>query len=209
MKMKRFALGALWTNCYIVWDAHGNAFVVDPGGQPDEVERFIKDNDIRLHWIILTHGHVDHIGGINGIRNFAEKGVAIHYEDADALTNANKNLSTYTGEAISVQAADRELNDGDVITVGSMTIAVIHTPGHTPGGICLFVTDGEEQILISGDTLFARSIGRSDLPGGDEAVLLESLKKLSTLPEKIKVFPGHGPETTLLAEKQHNPYWPR
>ena len=99
--------------------------------------------------------------------------------------------------------------EGDRLKVGKMTLDVIHTPGHTLGGICIIVADGEEQILISGDTLFARSIGRSDLPGGNEDVLIESLKKLDGLPDKMRVFPGHGPETTIAAEKQYNPYWPR
>ena len=113
------------------------------------------------------------------------------------------------GDALELPSAEKMLNDGDRLKVGKMTLDVIHTPGHTPGGICIVVTDGEEQILISGDTLFARSIGRSDLPGGNEDVLIESLKKLDGLPDKLRVFPGHGPETTIGAEKQYNPYWPR
>ena len=105
--------------------------------------------------------------------------------------------------------ADRLLHDGDKLTVGKMTLDVIHTPGHTPGGISVIVSDGEEKIMLSGDTLFARSVGRSDLPGGDEEVLLESLKKFENLPDCMRVLPGHGPETTIGAERAHNPFWPR
>ncbi|MDO4561058.1 MAG: MBL fold metallo-hydrolase [bacterium] len=209
MNIKRFPLGMLWTNCYLIWDDAGDGFVVDPGGPAKEVEDFIRSHDIRVHWIILTHGHSDHIGGISDLRNLSENGVAIHSEDAECLTSASKNLSTYMGETVELPSAEKLLKEGDRLKVGKMTLDVIHTPGHTLGGICIVVTDGDEQILISGDTLFARSIGRSDLPGGDEDVLIESLKKLDGLPDKLRVFPGHGPETTIGAEKQYNPYWPR
>lgn len=209
MKIKRFALGSLWTNCYLIWDSNGDGFIVDPGGPAAEVEEFIRDNDILIHWIILTHGHVDHIGGVQELRNLSENGVAIHYGDAKCLSDATKNLSSYMEEPIKIPAAERELVDKDVLTVGSMNIEVIHTPGHTPGCICLLVTDGDEDLLLTGDTLFARSIGRSDLPGGSEAILLESLKKLEIYPDRLKVYPGHGPETTIGTEKENNPYWTR
>lgn len=185
MKIKRFALGALWTNCYVVSDANGDGIVVDPGGPAVEVEEYIRDNDIRLHWIILTHGHGDHIGGVSELRNLSENGIAIHAEDADCLVDANRNLSAFMGASVELPSADRKLNDGDILKVGNMNIRVIHTPGHTLGGICLHITEGEEEILISGDTLFARSIGRSDLPGGDEDVLIDSLKKLSDLSQLL------------------------
>ncbi|MDO5115933.1 MAG: MBL fold metallo-hydrolase [Synergistaceae bacterium] len=209
MNIKRFPLGTLWTNCYLIWDDSGDGFVVDPGGPAKEVEDFIRSHDIRVKWIILTHGHNDHIGGVSELRNLSENGVAVHEDDADCLTSAQKNLSTFMGAEVEVASADRLLRDGERLTVGGMTLDVIHTPGHTLGGICIVVTDGGEQILISGDTLFARSIGRSDLPGGDEDTLIESLRKLDGLPLKMRVFPGHGPETTIGAEKQYNPYWPR
>lgn len=209
MKIKRFALGALWTNCYLIWDANSEGIVIDPGGPAQEVEDFIRDNDIRLHWIILTHGHGDHIGGVADLRNLPENGVAIHAEDAECLVDANKNLSAFMGTSIELPSAEKKLNDGDQLKVGQMNIKVIHTPGHTSGGICLMITEGEEQVLVSGDTLFARSIGRSDLPGGDEVMLIESLKKLVDFPDKLRVLPGHGPETTVGAEKRYNPYWPR
>ena len=209
MKIKRFALGTLWTNCYIVWDANNDGVIIDPGAPSEETESFIKDNDIKIVWILLTHGHSDHIGGVASLRNLSENGVAIHYDDADALTDTNKNLSAYVGENVKVAAPDKLLKDGDELTAGSLKISVIHTPGHTEGGVCLLIADGDDKILMSGDTLFARSVGRSDLPGGDEAQPIESLKKLDPLPDKMRVYPGHGPETTIGAEKTYNPYWPR
>ncbi len=209
MKMKRFALGALWTNCYVVWDEKGYGMIVDPGGPAQEVEDFIRTNDIHVHWIILTHGHGDHLGGVADVRLLSEHGVAIHEKDADSLTDARNNLSIYMGETVRLSAADRLLKDGDLLKVGAMEIKVIHTPGHTLGGICLLVSEGTQMILLSGDTLFARSIGRTDLPGGDEETLLGSLKKLETIPDNVKVYPGHGPETAIGDEKKLNPYWPR
>ena len=209
MKIKRFALGALWTNCYVISDAASEGIVIDPGGPAAEVEEYIRDNDIRLHWIILTHGHGDHIGGVSELRNLSENGIAVHTEDADCLVDANRNLSAFMGTSVELPSADKKLNEGDTLKVGSMNIRVIHTPGHTVGGICLHIKDEDEDVLISGDTLFARSIGRSDLPGGDEDVLVRSLKKLTDFPDKLRVLPGHGPETTIGAEKIYNPYWPR
>lgn len=209
MQQKRFALGALWTNCYLVWDDDGEAFAVDPGGKALEVVDFIKEKNLRLNWIILTHGHGDHIGGVSDLKAMSQNGVAIHEKDASYLTNARKNFSSFTGTPVELAEADKLLRDGDALHVGKMDIKVIHTPGHTLGGISLLVSDGGEKVLFSGDTLFARSIGRSDLPGGDEDTLLQSLKKLEPLPDEIGVFPGHGPATTLGDEKQYNPYWPR
>ena len=209
MKIKRFALGALWTNCYVISDAASEGIVIDPGGPAAEVEEYIRDNDIRLHWIILTHGHGDHIGGVSELRNLSENGIAVHTEDADCLVDANRNLSAFMGTSVELPSADKKLNEGDMLKVGNMYIRVIHTPGHTVGGICLHIKEDDDEVLISGDTLFARSIGRSDLPGGDEDVLVRSLKKLTGLPDKLRVLPGHGPETTIGAEKIYNPYWPR
>ena len=136
MNIKRFPLGTLWTNCYLIWDDSGNGFVVDPGGPAKEVEDFIRSHDIRLYWIILTHGHSDHIGGIADLRNISENGVAIHSEDAECLTSASKNLSTYIGEAVEMPSAEKLLKEGDRLKVGKMTLDVIHTPGRSLCGSC-------------------------------------------------------------------------
>lgn len=209
MNIRRFPLGFLWTNCYVVWDDTKEAIVVDPGGDTTELREFLKAEGLSLRWIMLTHGHGDHLMGVGELREFASEGVAIHAEDADCLSNASQNLSGSMGQPAIFDRAERLLKDGEVISVGSMKVTVIHTPGHTRGGCCFYVEKGSEALLLSGDTLFARSVGRTDLPGGDERVLLQSLQKLENMADNIRVYPGHGPDTTIGEERALNPFWPR
>ena len=209
MKLKRFPLGMLWTNCYVVSSDTGAAVVVDPGGPAEEVRAYLEAEKLILEWILLTHGHGDHIFGVGELRDLARKGVAIDNGDAGCLTSPSQNLSGHMGQPVDFAPADHLLRDGEKIAVGGMTIEVIHTPGHTPGGCCFYVTEGGDAILLSGDTLFARSIGRSDLPGGDESTLVRSLEKLERFPDELGVYPGHGPDTTIGDERNLNPFWPR
>jgi glyoxylase-like metal-dependent hydrolase (beta-lactamase superfamily II) len=209
MKIECFPVGELWTNCYAVSNEQKEAIVVDPGGPMKEVIAYIAEKHLRLARIMLTHGHGDHIMGLGEIRKFASDGVCVQTEDAGYLVSASKNLSAMMGRASEFNAADSLLSDGDIIQIGGMKIEVIHTPGHTRGGCCFHITEGTDALLISGDTLFARSVGRTDLPGGDETTLIESLKKLEALPDSLPVYPGHGPSTVLGEERKLNPYWPR
>jgi glyoxylase-like metal-dependent hydrolase (beta-lactamase superfamily II) len=199
----------LWTNCYVICSDSKDAVVVDPGGPMSVVLAFLKEEGLRVRWILLTHGHSDHILGVDEIRPLASEGVAIHSEDSRCLTSASENLSGMLGCPAVPGAADRLLKDGDILEVGGMSVRVIFTPGHTRGGCCFYFTEGEQELLISGDTLFARSVGRTDLPGGNEAILMESVRKLAKLPARLKVYPGHGPDTTIEEETRLNPYWPR
>lgn len=208
MNMRRFALGPLWTNGYLIWDEEGNAVMVDPGGDPSDVVSFVREQGLSLKKILLTHGHADHLFGLEAIRSLAEEGVGVHENDGDCLTSPETNLSAWMGEGCTCSPAETLLRDGDRFSVGTMSFEVIHTPGHTEGGVCYLVRDGKEVLLISGDTLFAKSIGRTDLPGGDSAVLQRSLEKLSALADDIPVYPGHGPDTTIGTERHQNPYWP-
>jgi len=209
MNIQRFALGELWTNCYLVWDKNKTAILVDPGGDTAIVRKFIEDMGLKIEYLLLTHGHADHIAGVDEIRALCTKGVAIHEADADCLTDARKNLSVAFAGAFSVNKADVLLRDGNVFNVGELRVEVIHTPGHTSGGVCFYVKDASEELLLCGDTLFARSIGRTDLPCGDEAVLIDSLRKLERFDDRLQAYPGHGPSTTIGEERRFNPYWPR
>jgi glyoxylase-like metal-dependent hydrolase (beta-lactamase superfamily II) len=146
--------------------------------------------------------------GVEALREHARDGVAIHDDDAAALTDPSGNLSRWMGADCLCRPADRILRHGEAFSVGSMEIQVIHTPGHSPGSSSYHVRHGEENLLLSGDTLFAGSIGRSDLPGGDGAELIRSLRLFTDLPDDLPVYPGHGPSTTIGRERRENPYWP-
>lgn len=208
MEYRRFAMGALWTNAYLLWDAEGVAVLVDPGGDPSEALGFAEEKGLEIEWILLTHGHGDHIGGLDEARIRSRKGVAIHHADAPMLTSPEENLSRWMGSPVKSGAADKVLEDGETFWVGSMEVRVIHTPGHTAGSSCFLFREGATELLVSGDTLFTRSVGRTDLPGGSEKELKSSLVKLAALADTLPVLPGHGPETSLGREKKENPYWP-
>ena len=153
--------------------------------------------------IINTHGHADHILGNVRVKQATNAPILIHKDDADMLPSAQKNLSAWIGAGVSCGEGDRLIKDGDKIVIGDFEFKVIHTPGHTPGGICLLT----EGVLFSGDTLFAESVGRSDFPGGSHHKLITSIKeKLMVLDDDVKVLPGHGPGSTIGWERKMNPF---
>ena len=188
-------------NCYIVADnATKNAFLIDPGGEPGRIKDALKKNGLDLKFIINTHGHGDHIMG-NGHFNVP---VYIHRLEKDFLTDPDKNLSGMFGFLLKTPKATKLLEDKDKISLDSLELEVIHTPGHTPGGISIKL-DG---VVFTGDTLFAGSIGRTDLPYGDEEALFRSIKeRLFSLNDDVIVYPGHGHESTIGKEKRTNPFF--
>ncbi|WP_346354161.1 MBL fold metallo-hydrolase [Azotosporobacter soli] len=197
-------VGALGTNCYILYcEKTLQAAVIDPGGDAAEIMNEIGRRNLTVAYILNTHGHADHIGANDEIKARTNAPICIHEADAAMLTSAQKNLSLYIGQQISGNQADRLLADGDLIELGEIKLTVVHTPGHTPGGIC-FVG---EDFVFSGDTLFAQSVGRTDFPGGSHVQLVNSIKnKLMALPDAMQVFPGHGPATTIGEERTMNPF---
>lgn len=199
--MQSFRLGPLSTNCYLVWDEEKEAVLIDAGGGADKLLAFIEGQGLLLRYLINTHGHYDHIAC--NLEVAAETGaeILIHEDDAAYLTDIDLNLAGHFAPRFAGRAADRLLKDGETIRCGALSFQVLHTPGHTPGCICLLCGD----MLFSGDTLFAGSIGRSDLIGGDGVQLLYSLKeKLWPLSDELKVYPGHNAFTELGKEKQQN-----
>jgi glyoxylase-like metal-dependent hydrolase (beta-lactamase superfamily II) len=178
------------------------AMVIDPGAEAETIMGRASHLGLDIKQIVLTHGHVDHMAALNDVKEASGAGVAVH--EADVATMQDDFLSHFIGiRQPEFKEPERLLKDGDEIKVGGLTFNVIHTPGHTPGGICLY----GEGALFSGDTLFFYGIGRSDFPGGDGPQLLKSIRsRLFSLPEETKVYPGHGPDTTVGAERRGNPF---
>lgn len=212
MHIEPLVVGPLEANCYLVAcpESH-QAMIVDPGGDAPAILDALRRIDPKAvpRWLVNTHGHGDHIGANAEIKKaYPEIRIAVHADDAAALTSPARNLSPLAGMSIKSPPADVRLRDGEMIEVGTERFTVIHTPGHTPGGICLFHGAGKRPLLFSGDTLFAQSIGRADLPGGDMSRLLRSIaERLMTLPDATLVYPGHGPMTTIGEERRHNPFF--
>ncbi len=207
MIIKRIPVGMLETNCYLLLDeATGKAAVIDPGYMSQRLKDALTAPEIKsVDYILLTHGHFDHIMGVHGVKELTGARVAIHSSEKKCLENERYSLASQVepGKQKSVKC-DVELEDGMVISVGSLEVKVIFTPGHTTGGCCFLVGD----TLFAGDTIFAGSIGRCDLPGGDYRTLLSSLRKIcDTLKGDYRVLPGHGEETTLDVERKYNPYF--
>jgi len=198
--LKTLPVGLIEANCYIFGCAKTRtAVIIDPGAQEGIIKKQIEGDALKPECIINTHGHGDHIGANSkfGLPVF------IHKADAVWLTKPAKNISAMLGIPVSSPPASRLLEDGDRISIGELYLEVIHTPGHSQGSICL----RWENILFTGDTLFAEGVGRTDWPGGSEAELIKSIKeKLFILPDETKVYPGHGPATTIGYEKEHNPF---
>ncbi len=204
MKVMQLEVGSLGTNCYIAYCEHTKkAVVIDPGGDAARILALVNREGLAVEAIINTHGHADHVLANVKVQEGTGAPIWIHGADADMLGSGSRNLSAYMGDSTSCGAADRLLADGEVLTIGDFTLKVLHTPGHTPGGISLL---GDKAVFV-GDTLFAESIGRTDFPGGSYSQLIQSIKtKLMVLDDDIKAFPGHGPATTIGWERRQNPF---
>lgn len=203
MKIERFEVGPLLTNCYLaVCEKTGESVLIDPGGTSKKLVESI--NSTQLQVILLTHGHFDHIGGLNDILEFSEVPVLIHKLDAPMLTDPRQNASLMMGTEYRTVEATKLLEHGDTITCGESILNVLHTPGHTRGGVSFSV---DEDFVFAGDTLFKMSVGRWDLPGGDFTTLKESIRNTFVpMPDTMKVYPGHGDTTTIGYEKKSNPF---
>lgn len=208
MQVDRLILGMYETNCYVLRQSNAGkaCLIIDPGLEATPLIAFLQENQLDPVAVVLTHGHIDHIGGMEMLRaSFPRIQVYIHVLDAEMLTNARNNLSLMHGTPFSTDPADVLVGEGSTIEQAGMKLEVLHTPGHTPGGICLYARD--DGIVFTDDALFADSVGRTDFPGGNTTELLQSIKaRILTLPDQTTVYPGHGPPTTVAQEKAHNPF---
>ena len=203
MILEKLVVGPLEVNCYIFGDENGEVVVIDPGAEGERIIAFIEERGYRPRCIINTHCHIDHIRANADVKGKYNIPILVHKEDAPILTSPqDAELEEMIGGKPS-PPADRLLSEGDEIKVGSFNLKVIHTPGHTPGGISLLFDDG----VFTGDTLFAGGVGRTDLPGGSWDTLVSSIReKLLVLPDSLPIYPGHGPSSTIGEEKRYNPF---
>jgi len=194
------------TNCFIVGDEiTKEAVVIDPGGEGQKILNEIEKMGMNVKAVVSTHAHVDHIGALKDIKNALGADIMMHQAELPVLKTASRMARLFGISIDDPPEPDRFIAEGDQVSCGSITLKVIETPGHSPGGISLLTSDG--KVCFAGDTLFAGSIGRTDLPGGDYHTLIESIKtKLIPLGDDVKVLSGHGPATTMGVERRYNPF---
>lgn len=202
--MKIMAVGPLEENCYVVYDENSRqAMVVDPGDEAERIIAFIDKEKLVPQFIINTHGHWDHIGAVQALKD--RYGVPFYMHQADAEWFQEPLCSLFGENKSGCLAVERTINDGDEIDFAGQILRVIHTPGHTKGGCVLWMES--MNAAFTGDTLFKGTVGRTDFPGGSYEEILESVqKKLALLPDSCTIFPGHGPKSEMAWERAHNPY---
>lgn len=206
MLFETIEVGPLGVNCFVLGDeTTREGVVVDPGEDAEDILAVVTRLGLKITYVINTHGHFDHVGANRRVVEETGGQLLIHPGDATLLTFASRSGQKYGLRVEDSPAPSGELADGMKVSFGSHTIEVLHTPGHTQGGCCLYLA--AEKLLIAGDTLFADSIGRTDLPGGDHRQLIAAIKsKLMPLPDETVVWPGHGPSSTIGRERRMNPY---
>jgi hydroxyacylglutathione hydrolase len=207
MILKQLEVGPYMSNCYIVGsEKTKDGMIVDPGAEAGRILEEVQDAGLSIKIIVVTHMHADHIGALAKIKEATKAPFAVHEAEASKgyIDGASAMLSAITGRPSSgIPTVDKKLKDGDKLDIGDLHFTVLHTPGHSPGGICL----SGPGVVFCGDTLFNFSIGRTDFPGGDYDQIIDSIqKKIMVLPNETKVYSGHGPATTVGVERKANPF---
>jgi glyoxylase-like metal-dependent hydrolase (beta-lactamase superfamily II) len=206
MILETFPVGPLACNCTLLGDdAAGEAIVVDPGDEVDRIHRRLNEHGLRLKQILITHAHIDHVGGALKLKRLTGAPIFLNQEDLPLLEMMAVQAAWLGVDTPETAKPDEPLTEGMTVGLARYPAQVIHTPGHTQGSVCLHFAP--MKMVIAGDTLFAGSIGRTDLPGGNYGQIIESIQsRLLALPDETRVLPGHGPETTLARERQSNPF---
>ena len=199
-------VGVIEANCYLLFDRRSKStFVIDPGGDAALIEEALKDNGLKTVYIVNTHAHFDHVSANTEVKEATGARIVLHGGDVGLLAEAHEHAAIWGVNVGSQPGPDIIMEDGSTFKAGSVTLDVLHTPGHTPGGVCLYYKDA--GVLFTGDTLFAGSIGRTDLDGGSSDALLKSIKnRLLPLGDNVIILPGHGPASTIGEEKELNPF---
>jgi len=205
--LQKLVVGPFATNCYIIGsELTKEGMIIDPGDEARHILKGVEDSQLDIKLIVLTHGHIDHVGAVGEVKEATGAEVCIHADDAKSISGQQGWLVSMLVSGLSYPAPpspDRLFKDGDSVDIGDLHFSLLHTPGHTPGGICLL----GNGVVFSGDTLFNHGVGRTDLPGGSYSQLMNSLQtKLMVLPNETIVYPGHGHETTIGTERSGNSY---
>jgi glyoxylase-like metal-dependent hydrolase (beta-lactamase superfamily II) len=198
--------GAIRANCYVVGDTESrSALIIDPGGLADKVVAFAKAAKWKVEQILATHGHIDHVAAVSQVQELLKVPFAMHGDDREWLNRVEYISAQYGYSGAKSPKLDRKLRAGDELKLGKVTVKVLHTPGHSKGGCCFYIPDW--KIVFTGDTLFRRSVGRTDLPGGSTSTLLTSIQSsLMSMDDEVVVYCGHEDTTTIGQEKRSNPY---
>jgi len=201
MIVKKFVVGSLENNCFLVIEEMSKeCFITDPGDEPDRIMDFITESKLKVKYLVCTHAHFDHVGAVPELKKETGAKIVLHKADLPIYESSQEHAAMWGFEIDPLPQPDIFVSDGDTINIGNLHFEILHTPGHSPGGICMY----GEGVVITGDTLFAGSVGRTDLPGGDVLKLKVSFQRLMSLPDRIRVLPGHGPETTIGRERTEN-----
>ncbi len=201
MNIKTVITGNIEENCHLVWDENKRCMVVDPGDDCNRIVKVIQAEGLFVEKIVLTHGHYDHVGAVNDFKKETGAMVIAHEEERELIANPDLSLSRYINPDFSIPQVDTYVKEGDLVLVGDLSFTVMHTPGHTQGGMCLY----GHGVLFSGDTVFYGTLGRWDFPTGDLKKLTHSItERIFTLPDDTVIYSGHGPKTTVGVEKKQN-----
>ncbi len=202
MNIETIVVGEFQANCFVAWGDAKEAIIIDPGAEPEVISSFLADNSLSVACYLLTHGHVDHISAIADLHKSLPAPIAIHPEDLKWAFQAENQFAPFYNAPQRPEKIDRELENHHTFNDGGLKYEVICTPGHSPGSVSFYFE--EDQVLFAGDTLFAGSIGRTDLPGGNMEMMNASLRLLAEIPKETRVYTGHGPSTTIDYEKKNN-----